>query len=120
MAFPTKAKITAFVCNGLNLPKLNHEIPSVKFGNKNINARSKPTVNPTFSTSTATKHSQNLIFVAIIVLLLMMVMLLIVYIYCKRRKAKHDNCMDYNRLNVVPEGRPSEDYGNIEDTMHDL
>ena len=48
MALPTKAKITALVCNGLKRPKLNQEIPSVKFGNKNINASSKPT-----------KHSYN-------------------------------------------------------------
>ena len=47
MAFPTKAKITAFVCKGLILPKLNHEISSVRFGNKNIKASNNPTVKPT-------------------------------------------------------------------------
>ena len=47
MALPTKAKITAFVCKGLKRPKLSHEIPSVRFGNKNIKASSKPTAIPT-------------------------------------------------------------------------
>ena len=47
MAFPTKAKITALVCKGLNRPKLSHEIPSVRFGNRNIKASSKPTAIPT-------------------------------------------------------------------------
>ena len=43
MALPTKANITALVCKGLNLPKLNQEIPSVKFGNINIKANNKNT-----------------------------------------------------------------------------
>ena len=47
MAFPTKAKITALVCKGLSLPKLNHGILSVIFGNRNIIARSSPTTIPT-------------------------------------------------------------------------
>ncbi len=47
MVFPTKAKITALVCKGLNLPKLNHGILSVMFGNINITAKSNPTSIPT-------------------------------------------------------------------------
>ena len=47
MALPTKAKITALVCKGLNLPKLNHEIPSVILGKRNIKARISPTNIPT-------------------------------------------------------------------------
>jgi hypothetical protein len=43
----TKAKITALVCKGLNLPKLNHEIPSVILGKRNIKARISPTNIPT-------------------------------------------------------------------------
>lgn len=47
MALPTKAKITALVCKGLKRPKLNHEMPSVRLGNKNKNASSNPTNIPT-------------------------------------------------------------------------
>jgi hypothetical protein len=44
-------KITAFVCRGLKRPKLNQEIPSVTFGNKNIKANNKPTEKPTIPQS---------------------------------------------------------------------
>ena len=47
MAFPTKANITALVCNGLRRPKLNHGIPSVIFGNKNMRANNNPILIPT-------------------------------------------------------------------------
>ena len=47
MEFPTKAKITALVCKGLKRPKLNQEIPSVKFGKRNSNANKSPTNIPT-------------------------------------------------------------------------
>ena len=47
MAFPTKAKITALVCKGLNRPKLSHEIPSVRLGKRNMKAKMSPTNIPT-------------------------------------------------------------------------